>query len=1032
MQLQFVRRVLTGQTTLDRDLRGFAVMSDAAGTWLYVMTGHNGGLSSYRLTESGTGWTTASSNTLAEYYRNIDIFGPQVITYVGRSFLAFASRENGDLLAYALNANGAIGYVWEIDLPATVAAGLQSGFVQATAGTFYTIDRLSGQLNGFSVSGTAVTQISGASVAGVAPAEGSALLTTVQVGSVQYLLTAASLGDSDTVSSYRIAANGSLRLTGQIGSEDGLGLWQPSVMEVVSVWGATWVLVGGYGSNSLSVMRIDSTGALTATDHIYDTGTTRFEGIAAIATATVGDRVFIVTGGADDGLSLFTLLPTGRLVYLQSLTYDFTNGLENIVALQAAVVGNSLQIFVASQSAEGFSVLEIPLSGLGVTVQGGSGLTGTAKDDLLVSNSRGADTINGGAGDDILVSGFGGTTMTGGSGADLFVIRTSSRRHVITDFQPGVDRLDMSELFFLRNRSQLSVSYDGDALVLGYFDVMTSVSTQVAIYRAGGGRLTIEDIWPDAYDLGTPDRLLLLNDAGEDFAEDQNTAHAIDGTSGDDDLRGAAGNDTLSGLAGNDLLMGGMGNDLLLGGDGKDTLWGDAGNDTLEGGTGDDLLYGGSGNDLLLGWTGRDTLWGGAGNDTLWGGPDDDFLFGDEGDDLIFGEDGNDALFGWLGKDTLWGGNGNDTLFGEQDDDFLFGDAGDDLLLGGEGNDALFGWLGKDTLWGGDGNDTLLGEQDDDFLYGDAGDDLLLGGDGNDALFGWWGRDTLWGGDGNDTLYGEQDDDFLYGDAGDDLLYGGDGNDALFGWWGRDTLWGGDGNDTLFGEQDDDLLFGDAGDDLLFGGDGNDALFGWLGKDTLWGGDGNDTLYGEQGDDFLFGDAGDDLLFGGDGNDALFGWLGKDTLWGGDGNDTLLGEQGDDVLYGDAGNDVVDGGDGNDLLFGWSGNDTLLGGAGNDTLYGEAGNDWLDGGAGADYLTGGTGADTFAMSAGSTIVTDFRASEGDRIWLGAAVGITDFADLGGSHMVQRGADVLITDAQGNTMTLWGVNMGALTASDFLF
>ncbi|MBV4502138.1 retention module-containing protein [Pseudomonas shirazensis] len=65
-----------------------------------------------------------------------------------------------------------------------------------------------------------------------------------------------------------------------------------------------------------------------------------------------------------------------------------------------------------------------------------------------------------------------------------------------------------------------------------------------------------------------------------------------------------------------------------------------------------------------------------------------------------------------------------------------------------------------------------------------------------------------------------------------------------------------------------------------------------------------------------------------------------------------------------------------------SGNDTLLGGDGNDNIFGGAGNDALIGGKGNDILTGGSGADLFVWKAGHTgndVITDFKASEGDRI-----------------------------------------------------
>ncbi|WEX00469.1 retention module-containing protein [Pseudomonas nitroreducens] len=116
-----------------------------------------------------------------------------------------------------------------------------------------------------------------------------------------------------------------------------------------------------------------------------------------------------------------------------------------------------------------------------------------------------------------------------------------------------------------------------------------------------------------------------------------------------------------------------------------------------------------------------------------------------------------------------------------------------------------------------------------------------------------------------------------------------------------------------------------------------------------------------------------DLLHGLDGSDTLSGGNGHDIIYGGTSNDTLNGGNGNDSLYGGAGNDTLNGDAGNDLLVGNEGNDILNGGAGDDILIG---------GKGSDTLTGGSGADTFLWRAGDTgsaTITDFKASEGDRI-----------------------------------------------------
>ena len=78
-------------------------------------------------------------------------------------------------------------------------------------------------------------------------------------------------------------------------------------------------------------------------------------------------------------------------------------------------------------------------------------LTGGAGDDVLLGNS-GADTLSGGAGADVLVGGGGRDQLTGGAGQDVFRFtsarqsRDSGAADTITDFKPGEDLIDLSEI----------------------------------------------------------------------------------------------------------------------------------------------------------------------------------------------------------------------------------------------------------------------------------------------------------------------------------------------------------------------------------------------------------------------------------------------------------------------------------------------------------------------------------------------------------------------------------------------------------
>jgi hypothetical protein len=94
--------------------------------------------------------------------------------------------------------------------------------------------------------------------------------------------------------------------------------------------------------------------------------------------------------------------------------------------------------------------------GLGIYADGALNLAGTAGADELRGDA-GEDTLQGFAGNDYLVGeanadfidgGTGADVLTGGPGADIFVIdppagQTLSLADVITDFQPGIDHLDL-------------------------------------------------------------------------------------------------------------------------------------------------------------------------------------------------------------------------------------------------------------------------------------------------------------------------------------------------------------------------------------------------------------------------------------------------------------------------------------------------------------------------------------------------------------------------------------------------------------
>jgi Ca2+-binding RTX toxin-like protein len=539
-------------------------------------------------------------------------------------------------------------------------------------------------------------------------------LRTVTVQGREYVLIACA--SSNSVQSYRRdPATGALIPADQTGAAEGLGIRAPTGMEVVAVGGVTYAVLVSAGTSSITVIRVGPDGRLTPVEHIVDTAATRFQGVQAVAVVQANGMTFVIAGGADHGVSLFLMLPDGRLVYLDTIADTAELSMANVSAIEAVVVNGVIHVFVGSQRDSGITHLTIPVDSLGVTAQGASGaatrIAGTNRADVLIARSNN-DTLEGGAGADVLVAGPGRTVMRGGDGADIYVVRAGATRVEIADFQRGLDRLDLGDLPMLRSVAQLTITPTANGARIEYRGVTITITS------ADGQPLTVADLFPDG--LWGPDRIPILPPG----ASDEEGRH-FTGTDGNDTLTGGSGNDTIDAGAGNDRIV-------LIGG--NNLVWGGGGNDTIVAGPGNDTVYAGPGDDLIYGFGGNNRLEGGPGNDTVYGGPDSETIQGGPGNDLIWSGGGSNRVFGGEGNDTIHGGDGGNRLDG------------------GPGHDVIHGGLGNDTIWGGDGNDLIYDAGGRDELWGGAGNDSLRGGPGNDTLWAGPGSDRLWGGAGADMF----------------------------------------------------------------------------------------------------------------------------------------------------------------------------------------------------------------------------------------------------------------------------------------
>ncbi|MCV2876246.1 M10 family metallopeptidase C-terminal domain-containing protein [Rhodobacteraceae bacterium XHP0102] len=460
-------------------------------------------------------------------------------------------------------------------------------------------------------------------------------LTQMVTTSGQTLLFVAQDGTS-RVEAYALSPQGGVSLLDHIDGQSGLSTAQVMALKAARVAGQDLLIIGGAGSSSLSVVRIGPNGEMDLADHIMDTSLSRFGGLRVVETVQHGAETFVVAAGTDDGLSVFRLLPTGRLVEIATRADGFAESLADISDIAAISRGDHIEIFVTSSSEAGLTKLELVTGDMGDVLfgdQAANTLSGTAFADIIDGGS-GSDILSAGAGDDLIRDGAGIDVMNGGAGADIFALSWDQMADYITGYEVGIDRLDLSDWVMLRNPSQLQITetangvelrYRGEFLSIRSLDD-TPISTEAVLADIILGPHRYLPEWTEAilaFD-GRPELPVATTLQGGLGNTRFLIDHVDDVILNEIGFSQGGGIDTVETwidyqLPANIEILRMQGEASLSGRGGfaLEALVGNRGANLLDGGGGNDLLNGKDGNDILIGGIGADTLVGEAGADVF-------------------------------------------------------------------------------------------------------------------------------------------------------------------------------------------------------------------------------------------------------------------------------------------------------------------------------------------------------------------------------------------------------------------------------
>ena len=120
---------------------------------------------------------------------------------------------------------------------------------------------------------------------------------------------------------------------------------------------STYLYTAGTTENGISIFRVAGDGRLTYLSNHVDAGALELAGVRALTQVTIGATAFLIAGGTDDGVSVFSInASTGALTSTDDENDTGAINLNDVSDITTAVIGGVTYVFVAGAADNGVSV----------------------------------------------------------------------------------------------------------------------------------------------------------------------------------------------------------------------------------------------------------------------------------------------------------------------------------------------------------------------------------------------------------------------------------------------------------------------------------------------------------------------------------------------------------------------------------------------------------------------------------------------------------------------------------------------------